>query len=178
MLPDQVSNPEPLTYKSGALPIAATQGISTVDYLLLHNTNLESVFKFQVLTPNEFSDHAALYFSFAQSNHVQKINRQTENTTAGENRIYWDSVKEPDFQQLLVETADRLDSINDINRTINEKVEIFSNYLADNSIKVFGKCTKMQNNSPKYKNIKSSPWFTAECKNARKRLYKSTKCFS
>ena len=113
-------------YGVGEVTYYATQGISTIDYLLLHNTNLESVFKFQVLTPNEFSDHAALYFSFAQSNHVQKINRQTENITAGENRIYWDSVKEPDFQQLLVETADRSDSINDINRTINEKVEIFS----------------------------------------------------
>lgn len=46
-----------------------------------------------------------------------------------------------------------------------------------NSMKVFGKSTKTQNNSPKYKNTNNSPWFNAECKNAKKDFTKARNTF-
>ena len=39
-------------------------GMSTVDYLLVHNTDLTTIFKFEVLPVNEFSDHAPLLVCF------------------------------------------------------------------------------------------------------------------
>ena len=78
--------------------------------------------QFQVLAPNEFSDHAALYFSFSQPNPNRYCNTPNVNNSASENWIYWDSAKEPDFQSLLLDTTHNLEFINEINSPIHEKV--------------------------------------------------------
>ena len=56
-------------YGIGEVTYHSTHGVSTVDYLLLHNTDIGSLFNFEVLMPNEYSDHSPLSLSFLKQNH-------------------------------------------------------------------------------------------------------------
>ena len=103
----------------GEVTYYSTQGVSTVDCLLLHNSDLSSIHNFQILPSNEFSDHAPLYFSFLQKDYIQKSN---ESINVSQNKIFWDSEKEPLYRQYVTQSLLSLDSIKNTNCTINEKV--------------------------------------------------------
>ena len=92
--------------------------------------------------PNEFLDHAALYLRFLQPNPNRNSNTPNVNNSSSENRTYWDNAKEPDFQSLLYETAHK--PIDDICSPLHENVQILSNYIAENSMKVLDNCNKLK----------------------------------
>ena len=89
------------------------------------------------------------------------------------NKIFWDNGKVPLFRHYLEQSLPNLLSSNDTNCTINEKVELFSTFLAKNSTKVFGKVMHKKNNDTKNGKIKTSQWFDAECKTAKKEFKKA-----
>ena len=120
----------------GEVTYQSTHGGSIVDYLLLHNTDIGSLLNVEVLMPNEYSDHVPLCFSFLQQNHSSV---STDNASTPQNKIFWDSDREPLFRQHTTEPLPTLNHINNAKCTINEKVDILSSYLAENSTKVFGK---------------------------------------
>ena len=156
----------------GQVTFLSAQGVSTVDYLLLQNSDINSINSFKILPPNEFSDHAPLYFSFLPIDLDEDVDVDID---ISQNKIFWDNEKVPLFRQYIEQSLPNLLSSNDTNCTINEKVELLRTFLAENSTKVFGKVVYRKNNDTKNGKIKTSQWFDAECKTAKKRIYKSSK---
>ena len=156
-------------YGIGEVTYHSTHGVSTVDYLLLHNTDIGSLFNFEVLMPNEYSDHSPLSLSFLKQNHS---NVSSDSTSAPQNKIFWESDKEPLFRQHITESLPNLNPMHDANCTINEKVDILSSFLAENSTKVFGKSVNT-GNSRKRSKSKTSPWFDVDCRTAKKDFAKA-----
>ena len=119
--------------------------------------------------PNEYSDHSPLSLSFLKQNHS---NVSSDSTSAPQNKIFWESDKEPLFRQHITEALPNLNPIHDANCTINEKVDILSSFLAENSTKVFGKSVNT-GNSRKRSKSKTSPWFDVDCRAAKKDFAKA-----
>ena len=84
MLPDRVSNPGPLTYESGALPIVLRgpaigpvtcythNGESLVDYAISSQINFKRILGFQVHNFNEYSNHAPIYLALKMNDETQE----------------------------------------------------------------------------------------------------------
>ena len=93
-----------------------------------------SLFNFEVLMPNEYSDHSPLCLSFLKQNHS---NVSSDSTSASQNKIFWKSDKEPLFRQHITESVTNLNPIHNANCTINEKVGILSCF----SLKIQLRCS-------------------------------------
>ena len=142
----------------GEITYCSVQGMSTVDYLLVSCTELESIHNFQILPVNEFSDHAPLFFNFLRAVLRQdSFNIQNESPT--EDKIFWDPTKETLFINQLSENYDLFLVNENSDVHINDKINTFSKLLADISMKVFGKTVKAKiSNKSSSKNRKSA-WF-------------------
>ena len=86
--------------------------------------------------PNEYPHHCPLCLSFLKQNHS---NVSSDRTSAPQNKIFWESDKEPLFRQHITDSLPNLKPIHNANCTIKEKVDILNSFLAENSTKVFGK---------------------------------------
>ena len=160
----------------GELTYCSAQGISTVDYLLVPATDLSLIHTFQVLSFNEFSDHAPLFFSFAcYKPNFDSFTNETGSKT--KERIFWDATNETLFLEKLRENYDVLLTNDNSDASLNDKATPFSSLLAETSMNVFGKFVKTRTcNSPTRKKIKSV-WFNEECENARKDFARTRNSF-
>lgn len=159
----------------GEYTFCSTQGMSTVDYVLLESTDLYSLSNFQVLPLNEFSDHAPLFFSLTSYNSKSHESIKHDESIQ-ETKVFWDTTKEQLFKNRLTENLDKLILIENSELSINDKVIEFSKYLSEHSLQVFGQTyTARKNKGDTKKN--QSPWFNENCKNAKKRFCRSTKQF-
>ena len=80
-------------FSVGVYTFCSTQGMSTLDYVLLESIDLYLLSNFQVLSLNEFSDHAPLFFSFAS--YKSKISASMKHDeTVQETKVFWNATKE------------------------------------------------------------------------------------
>ena len=115
-------------FSVGEYTFCSTQGMSTLDYVLLESTDLYSFSNFQVLPLNEFSDHAPLFFSFTSyKSRISESMKHNENVQ--ETKVFWDATKEQLFKNELIESHDALLLIENSELSINDKVIEFSKYL-------------------------------------------------
>ena len=112
-------------FSVGEYTFCSTQGMSTLDYVLLESTDLYSLSNFQVLALNEFSDHAPLFFSFAS--YKSRISASMKHDeTVQEAKVFWDATKEKLFKNELIESHATLLLIENSELSINDKVIEFS----------------------------------------------------
>ena len=145
----------------------------TIDYLLLHNSDIDSIDSFEILPPKEFSNHAPLYFSFLRNDLVKDAD---EDINFPQNKISWDNEKVPLFREYVKQSLPNLLSSNDTNCTINEKVELLTTLLAKNSTTVFDKVVQMKTKDTKMAKLKLQNGLiqSAKLQNCKKIFYKST----
>ena len=153
-------------FSVGEYTFCSTQGMSTLDYVLLESTDLYSLSNFQVLPLNEFSDHAPLFFSF--TSYKSRLSESMKHDeTVQETKVFWDATKEQLFKNELIESHDTLLLIENSELSINDKVIEFSKYLSEHSLQIFGHTYTAHKNKGDTKR-KQSPWFNENCKNAQK----------
>ena len=126
--------------------------------------------EFEVLDWTEFSDHAALYFSLNMKNHTKNTPLNTyESYTTETKKIVFDETKINEFNTLIKETNQNINTVFDENKTVDEKISILTKYLQENSACIFGKVIKT---NPHNRQHKQPEWFDSTCKNAKKNNFK------
>lgn len=153
--------------KHGNYTFSSSRGLSVTDYLLMQKDTLDQNFvkEFEVLDWTEFSDHAALYFSLNMKNHTKNtpLNTNESNTTETK-KIVFDETKINEFNTLIKETNQNINTVFDENKTVDEKISILTKYLQENSACIFGKVIKT---NPHNRQHKKPEWFDSTCKNAK-----------
>lgn len=153
----------------------SSQGSSVVDYLLLHIDDFDSISDFNIITPNEFSDHSGIHFSIPVKNQNHPHEKKYE-----EKFLKFDETKVLQFYESIASKREDLfnltQKINDYNENINTISQTFIDILSECSHTVFGK-TRLTSNISISKNLNKKQWFNAECYAARARFKKSRNAF-
>ena len=148
----------------GEYTFHSMNGSSTVDYLLLNIHDLQFISNFEILNPNEFSDHCGIKVHI-ESKQIPVLNNVMTNS---ETYLKWDENNIQNFKDLISNNQNLLNDITssiEVNDT-NQVVEQFTNFIKDHAFTVFGK-TRNQTNSKLKNNFNKKQWFNNECYNAR-----------
>lgn len=139
-------------------------GASVVDYILLNNNDFQFIEYFDILPPNEFSDHCAISFGI----HCNRSkNVSLDSVAVTEQFIMWDESRADAFNTRLSEEANVLEQITENldAESIDQSVTQFMTFMQRHAFSVFGKSRKIPNYRSPNKN--RQPWLNAECIQAR-----------
>ena len=135
---------------------------------MLKNDDFVNIDHFDVLLPNEYSDHCALYISIKRTRPPVE---QTNQNKSSELYLRWDESLGQIFRTDLLNNVSqiRLLTNNLENHPIGESVQSFIAFMQDFAFKSFGKNreapTGLSNKRKQNKN-----WFNTECYEARREL--------
>lgn len=165
--------------KDGNYTFCSSRGLSVTDYLLVNKFNVDSITEFEILNWNNFSDHAALYFSF-QTTCTSEAEKITDNTKhiSVEPRIIFDEEKIPEFQTLLRQNIQRLEVCDDPSTSVTCKVEVLTKFLSDGAGQVFSKNKPGKNNNSKPSSTNKPKWFDDKCRTAKQEFIKARNTFT
>ena len=147
--------------KIGNFTFLSRNGSSVVDYFLLKNDDFVNIDHFDVLLPNEYSDHCTLYISIKRTRQPAE---QTNQNKSSELYLKWDESLGQIFRTDLLNNISqiRLLTHNLENHPIGESVQSFIAFMQDFAFKTFGKNreapTDLSNKRKQNKN-----WFNTEC---------------
>ena len=160
----------------GNFAYCTQSGLSVVDYLLLHPSDIHTISEFTVLEFNKFSDHAPLFFTFQPkhmyTNVIHSDNQDQQSIPHAPrraNQIRFDNEKIPIFRTQLLNNHEQLHRLTEIVNTdpVDDILKSFTTYMYENSEQVFG-----TNNShtPTHRkpNTQHSEWFNNECRTTKK----------
>ena len=110
-------------------------GTSTVDYLLLNHDNFNTITNFEILEPNEFSDHSPVLFSFETQISTINVNLLSHKTVV--NKIVWDDTKHEIFKTHLTNNNNSTTLLQLIDSVsidpLNHVVSLFTQFMYDNA---------------------------------------------
>ena len=125
----------------GKFTFCSHRGQSTVDYLLLNFEDFENISYFDILEHNEHSDHAPISFNIRLIDHNLAETRENDDSEAEISRkIVWDADKIDDFQTLLYENEEYIQSLtSDVAGTsVDDTVQSFNRFLHEKAFQIFG----------------------------------------
>jgi exonuclease III len=155
----------------GQLTFTGSNGSSVVDYCMLRPDDCTHITEFNVLSFNEFSDHAPLSLSICCVEPIVNIHAaKTEETCV--NKIVWDESKADQFRGDLLENVHCLDSLTTRLNECGEEGEIstivsdFSEFVFNHA---FSNCgLKYTTGKQKRPNRRpTNTWFNSDCVQAR-----------
>lgn len=158
-------------FNVGDFSYYSRQSQSTIDYLVLKESEFSLIHDFQVGSFTQYSDHAPLYFTISSCNAKRPSNRFDDNSSNC-TFLRWDNEKLglfrreliarlPDFN-LVVENCRRSDS-----NSIDSMINSFADIICSVSNPLFKHTVKTRS----FTHSTNKDWFDAECINAQ-RIYK------
>lgn len=160
---------------AGNFTFSSERGMSVTDYLLVHVNDYKSIINFNVLNWNEFSDHAALYFSLQRKPNIKENYR---NLPLYEEKIIFDSEKSEEYKTLLRNNVASLNILYDQNISCPEQVDALTNFLHENAKHIFSKETRIYQNNNRSNNNAKPKWFNNECYRAKYEFTKARNIFN
>lgn len=145
--------------KAGNLTCFTHMGSSVVDYLLLPAIQLNCLNDFNILDPNEFSDHAGVEFSL-RINTLCFANKKS--VTSKISCIKWNKECVDQYANLILESIPQLMSVIDIiddDENVDEAINTLSNALYDIGFSLCGKVIVASNK----KSSAHKAWFNHDC---------------
>ena len=127
---------------------------------------------------NAFSDHAALQFSFLRKS--DNINKgPTENKTIFHQKIVFNESMVPNYKELLQQNIHTFDLNYNSTSSVSNKIEILTNYLHENALKIFGKNAPNNSKNTSGNMFNDRPkWFDENCYKAKKDFKNSRNIFN
>ena len=162
--------------QNGELTFCSQRGLSVTDYLLLHIFDINTLTNFEVLKWNNFSDHAALMFSFSMSNSKSANKTKSEKITY-EEKIIYEELKNLEFMNTLNHNLQDFDTLFDSEKDISTQIKNLTYFLTENSRTVFGQKFPVYTN--KNKTSKNTPkWFNEECFTTKQEFKRARNIFT
>lgn len=159
----------------GKFTFCASRGQSVTDYLLLNIFDTLSIFDFDVLEWNSFSDHAAIFFSFEtiRIKEQQRVDQKTEK------KIFYDDAKAPAYKNLLQQNINKLDGIAS-SENIDTKTEILTEFLHETAEQIFGKNVRLNQTKydDKHNQSEKPKWFDESCFTSKQEFKTARNLFS
>ena len=152
----------------GKFTFCSHRGQSTVDYLLLNFKDFENISYFDILEHNEHSDHAPISFNIRLiDQNLAETRENDDSDTEISRKIVWDADKIGDFQTLLCENQEYIQSMtSDVASTsVDDTVQSFTRFLHEKAFQIFGKTFCQTNNAHRRQSNKY--WFNEDCKTAK-----------
>ena len=145
---------------------------TVIDYVLANQTDFKLFNSFEILPPNEFSDHCAIYFSL-WCTRPSLSHDQTGNYS--EPILAWETTCTMPFRNDLNKQLPLLGnltmSLQNDSTTVDDSVRSFTSMLWDTAFKYFGKFRNIKKTTQT--KVQKNSWFNAECLLTRKEFNKA-----
>ena len=114
--------------QNGEFTFCCKRGSSVTDYLLLNIFDIKTLKHFEILQWNNFSDHAAILFSFSKTYAYESKNKST-NEPKYEEKIVFDESRTNEFQHYLNHNIQIFDTQFDSDPHVTKQIENLTDFL-------------------------------------------------